>query len=246
MSSATIISTIFVVREMLGKPHIDAFQTFSNNPETMWAYDILIENNVIANGFHEGLQASDLAEEKHGTNNVHHITMRNNIFTNLEGYFAVILYHGYQDHFTFVNNVVIDASYIGSFHHSPNGTIMNNIFLNGGSAHYGDHSEEGTVWDYNIYYPDFDKAYKRAGYDQNSLFGIHPRVSVPSDFKGPDGIWNTEDDPPRLIIEEGSPIIDAGKDLSHLGFSEDSRGVKRPQGKGWDLGAVEWSPEDDR
>ena len=59
-------------------------------------------------------------------------------------------------------------------------------------------------------------------------------------FQRPDGIWNTEDDP-RLIIEEGSPIIDAGKDLSHLGFSEDSRGVKRPQGKGWDLGAVEWS-----
>ena len=55
---------------------------------------------------------------------------------------------------------------------------------------------------------------------------------MPSDFKGPDGIWNTEDDPPRLIIEEGSPIIDAEGPFTS-GIFRRQRGVKRPQGKGW-------------
>jgi hypothetical protein len=229
----------FREKEMLGKPHIDAFQTFSNDPDLMWAYDILIENNIVANGFHQGLQASDLAEEKFRKNNVHHITMRNNIIMNLDGYFAAIFYHGYQDHFTFVNNVVYNASYIASLDHSPYGTIVNNIFMNGGAAFYGKNSP-GTIWDYNIYYPDFDKSYKNSTYDKNSLFGVHPKISFPSNFKGPDGIWNTSDDPPRMTIASNSPIINAGINLSHLGFIVDSLGKPRPKGGKWTLGVVEW------
>jgi hypothetical protein len=230
--------------EMIGNPHIDAFQTFTDNPDTLYAHHILIENNVISNGFHQGFQSSDLAEEFHGRNNLHHITLRNNIFDDIEGYYAAIFYHGYIDDLIFVNNVVSESSYVGSLHHSPRAVVANNIFLHGGAAHYGIGAEDYTMWDYNIYYPDFTR--RNPDFDQNSFFGIDPKIQIAEDFKGPDGIWATEDDPPRITYATDSIAIDTGYNLLLLdlylyeGLNRDVYGVFRPQGEGWDIGAHEF------
>ena len=42
-----------------------------------------------------------------------------------------------------------------------------------------------------------------------------------------------------MILASDSPALNAGIDLSHLGFSTDSIGTSRPQGGAWDLGAIE-------
>ena len=70
-----------------------------------------------------------------------------------------------------------------------------------------------------------------------NLFGQNPLfASAPN--PGPDGIWKTADDDFRgLVLQAGSPAIDAGDDL--ICPVIDLRGVSRPQGLKCDIGAFE-------
>ncbi|MCP3890584.1 MAG: hypothetical protein GY702_17185, partial [Desulfobulbaceae bacterium] len=61
------------------------------------------------------------------------------------------------------------------------------------------------------------------------ISGVEPRLGPLADYGG---TTKTH----RLM--PGSPAIDAGK--TYLSFSSDQRGLLRPQGQGWDIGAVEF------
>jgi hypothetical protein len=214
----------YLLEEQLGEPHIDCFQTFSVYPESQFAHHILVEGNTCDN-FGQMFMVEDQSEESGTGNVVHHITFRNNV---LRGARAVAI-NGSVDHFTFVNNVVAESHYgaIG-LGNSPYLTLANNIFYNNGSGSQiiDEDSKVGTVWDYNIHYPDFDRPPKQPEYDQHSLFGIDPRFVDPAagDF--------------RLRVD--SPAIDVGMALPELNY--DMNAVGRPQGWAWDIGAHEAVP----
>ena len=210
----------YLEEEQLGDPHIDCFQTFAVYPESQFAHDILVEGNTCDN-FGQML----MIEENASGNYVHHITFRNNT---LRGARAVAI-NGTCDYFTFVNNVVAESHYgaIG-LGHSPYLTLVNNIFYNngGGSQIIDEDSKVGTVWDYNIHYPDFEWPHKQPEFDQHSMFGVDPRFIDPAagDY--------------RLRFD--SPAVDAG--LMLYAFNYDIDTVGRPQGAGWDIGAREFTP----
>ncbi|MCP4538693.1 MAG: hypothetical protein GY832_16285 [Chloroflexi bacterium] len=217
----------YLDEEQYGDPHIDCFQTFSVWPDSQFAHHILVEGNICDN-FGQMFMVEDQSESSGTGNAVHHITFRNNI---LRGARA-IAFNGSVDHFTFVNNVVAESHYgaIG-LGRSPYLTVLNNIFYNnGGGSQIGDQDTKvGTVWDYNIHYPDFDWPPKQPEYDQHSTFGVDPRFVGPAagDF----------------YLRVNSPAIDAGITLHE--FSYDMNVVSRPQGWAWDIGAHEAVPEVD-
>jgi hypothetical protein len=214
----------YLDEEQLGDPHIDCFQTFSVSPESQFAHDILVEGNTCDN-FGQMFMVEDQSEAAGTGNAVHHITFRNNV---LRGARAGAI-NGSCDHFTFVNNVVAESHYsaIGLVH-SPYLTMVNNIFYNngGGSQIIDEDSKIGTVWDYNIHYPDFEWPHKQPEFDQHSLFGVDPRFIDPvaGDYRP----WFD------------SPAVDAG--LTLHAFNYDKRTVGRPQGADWDIGAYEFVP----
>jgi hypothetical protein len=206
--------------EQLGDPHIDCFQTFAVYPESQFAHDILVEGNTCDN-FGQMLMIEDNASG----NYVHHITFRNNTLRRARA--ASI--NGSCDHFTFVNNVVAESHYAAiGLVRSPYLTLVNNIFYNngGGSQIIDEDSKVGTVWDYNIHYPDFSWPHKQPAYDKHSMFGIDPR------FVDPD-----EGD---YYLRVDSPAIDAG--LALVEFNYDANAVERPQGRAWDIGPYEEVP----
>jgi hypothetical protein len=215
----------YLDEEQLGDPHIDCFQTFSVYPESQFAHDILVEGNTCDN-FGQMFMVEDQSEAGGTGNAVHHITFRNNV---LRGARAVAI-NGSVDDFTFVNNVVAGSHYgaIGLVR-SPYLTLVNNIFYNNGSGSQiiDEDSKVGTVWDYNIHYPDFTWPPKQPEYDPYGLFGIDPRFVDPAadDFR----------------LQVYSPAIDAGMARPELNY--DINTVGRPQGWAWDIGAHEAVPE---
>jgi hypothetical protein len=210
----------YLDEEQLGDPHIDCLQTFAVYPESQFAHDILVEGNTCDN-FGQMLMIEDNASG----NYVHHITFRNNTLRRARA----VAINGSCDYFTFANNVVAESHYgaIG-LGHSPYLMLVNNIFYNngGGSQIIDEDSKVGTVWDYNIHYPDFSWPHKQPEFDQHSLFGVNPRFvdHANGDY--------------RLWFD--SPAVDAGMTLYE--FNYDKSIVYRPQGSAWDIGAYEFGP----
>jgi hypothetical protein len=212
--------------EQYGDPHIDCFQTFSVYPDSQFAYDILIEGNYCAN-FGQMLMIEDSSEAEGTGNKVHHITFRNNVFWRAR---ANAINGSRADYFTFVNNVIADSHYAGiGLINTPYLTVLNNIFYNNdsGSQVNDQDSKVGSVWDYNVHYPDFSWPHKQPEFDQHSMFGVDPLFVNPEsgDF--------------HLRVD--SPAIDAGVALSD--FNYDKHIVSRPQGAAWDIGAYEALPD---
>jgi hypothetical protein len=212
--------------EQTGSPHIDCFQTFSVYYESQYADHILIDSNYCAN-MGQMLMIEDTSEANGTGNAVHHITFRNNIF---RGARANAINGSRADYFTFVNNVIADSYYSGwGLVNNPHQTVYNNIFFNNssGSQINDNASKIGTVWDYNIHYPDFSWPHKQPEYDQHSLFGIDPGFERPSQG--------------NFHLQIDSPAIDLGLALS--GFNYDKDSVLRPQITAWDIGAYEIVPQ---
>ena len=215
----------YIKAESEGDPHMDCFQTYSVNGEI--AQYILIENNICSNIGSQMFMAQDADDE----NNVHHITFRNNIF-NKVGNIAINAHS--VDYFTFVNNVVAEAGYDGIRLRDEcnNSVVMNNIFYNNwtnesderGQSLTEEASKVGSVWDYNMHYPDFTYPAKQPEFDINGMFGIDPMFVDPVS-----GNFN--------LMEE-SEAIDKGFSLPD--FSYDIDNTIRPIGEGWDIGAYEY------
>jgi hypothetical protein len=216
----------YLDEEQYGDPHIDCFQSFSVYPDSQFAYDILIEGNT-CDDFGQMLMIEDSSEENGTGNAVHHITFRNNIFLHARAY---AIQGGGADYFTFVNNLVADSNY-GTFglSHNPYLTVYNNIFYNNGSGSQinDNESKVGSVWDYNLHYPDFSWPPKQPEFDQHSLFGVDPRFRSPArgDYR----------------LGSDSPAVDRGVALS--AFNYDKEFVFRPQIAAWDIGPYEAIPE---
>jgi len=221
----------FYMSESVGDPHIDCFQTYSTNGEI--AQNILIEKNRC---YHAGqmFMGEDQTELGGGTNNVHHITFRNNVFNNCWG--KAIGVHN-VDYLTLVNNVFQESYYsaviIEDNSHHP--IIVNNIFYN---VYYSsDYTKRavvvtadsltGATFSNNIYYP---QTHTNTG-ETNAIYA-DPLFVNPSSGE--------------FHLQADSPAIDAGVDLSSLGFSDDIDGVSRPQGSAWDIGVYEYTsiPQD--
>lgn len=211
--------------EQYGDPHIDCFQVFSVYPESQFAHDILVECNTCRN-MGQMLMSEDQSEEEGGENAVHHITFRNNIFQGSRA--GSIILGGYVDYFAFVNNVVADAYYtplsVSEYCHHVN--VLNNIFYNngGGTQLSNETSWEGSVWDYNIFYPDFTYPPKQPLFDQHSLFDIDPEFM--------------NSDAGNFLLTAESPAIDIGIARNEFNYDKDYN--SRPAGLGWDLGAYEF------
>jgi hypothetical protein len=210
----------YLDEEQLGDPHIDCFQTFAVYPESQFAHDILVEGNTCDN-----FGQMFMVEDNASGNYVHHITFRNNTLRRARA--SAI--NGSCDYFTFANNVVADSHYsaIGLVR-SPYLTLVNNIFYNngGGSQITDEDSKVGSVWDYNVHYPDFSWPHKQPEFDRHSMFGVDPGFVDP--VNGDYRAWFD------------SPAVDAGTTLYEFNYDIDA--VVRLQGSAWDIGAHEFVP----
>lgn len=218
--------------EQQADPHIDCFQTFSVYPDTQFAYDILVEGNT-CDDFEQMFMSEDQSETGGGENAVHHITFRNNVFRRAHA--VAIIVSGNNDYFTFVNNVVAESGYYGiriegNSHHA---TVVNNIFYNNyradpnqprGQMLTEEASKAGSVWDYNIHYPDFTWPIKQPEYDTHGFYGVDPKFVNPAagDY--------------HLLAD--SPAVDKG--MTVAGFDWDKDRILRPRGAAWDIGAYEY------
>jgi hypothetical protein len=216
----------YLDEEQYGDPHIDCFQSFSVYPDSQFAHDILIEGNT-CDDFGQMLMIEDSSEENGAGNAVHHITFRNNVFLHARAY---AIQGGGADYFTFVNNLVADSHYGGfGLSNNPYLTVYNNIFYNNGSGSQinDNDSKVGSVWDYNLHYPDFSWPPKQPEFDQHSLFGVDPgfRNAAVGDYH----------------LRTGSPAIDRGVALTE--FNYDKEFVFRPQMAAWDIGPYEEIPK---
>ena len=189
-----------------GSPHLDAFQMFSVHPDTQYASNILIENNYCVN-LCQMIMSSDTGRTKSGTDLVHDITIRNNVFKGARAN-ALIIGRG-SNNFTIENNVIADGDLlaINISEDSPNAKVVNNIFYNNGirSAGKGKRtgpaavdasSREGYVGNYNITNHDFSYPPKLPDQDANSQYDVDPLFvnEQIGDYR----------------LREGSPAIGAG------------------------------------
>jgi len=212
----------YLDEEQYGSPHIDCFQTFSVYPDSQFAHDILIEGNTCDN-FGQMLMIEDSSEENGTGNAVHHITFRNNVFRRARAY---AIQGGGADYFTFTNNVIAESEYGGfGLSDNPYLTVVNNIFYNNGSGSQinDEDSKIGSVWDYNLHYPDFSWPPKQPDFDQHSLFGVQPGFTDPA---GGD-----------YHLQTVSPAIDRGTLLNEYNY--DKEATARPKMLAWDMGAYE-------
>lgn len=168
--------------EQSGEPHIDAFQTFTVYPDSQYAHDILIEGNLVENSG-QMLMASDDSEAGGGVNALYGLVFRNNVFRKTRA--MAIIVSTSTDRFTFMNNVVTEAWYTaisisGGSHHA---IVVNNIFYNNGQSQplqpagqslQDEVSRIGSIWDYNMHYPDFNWPTKVEGDDLHGMYGVDP------------------------------------------------------------------------
>lgn len=227
----------YLNEECGGSPHMDAFQTFSVYPDSQYAFNILVEGNRCEN-FGQMFMCEDQGEQSGGINSVHDLTFRNNCFRGARAFSIII--SDYSDHFTFLNNVVSESWYgpLSVSDHGHHAWVANNIFYrngqsawataqgrNGGAQLNDETCLDGSIWDYNLYYPDFTWPIKNPVFDRHSRFGLDPLFAAPaaSDFH----------------LTDGSPAIDAGSPWGD--FNYDLEGHFRPHGLGWDLGAYEYN-----
>lgn len=168
--------------EQAGEPHIDAFQVFTVYPESQFAHDIYIEGNYVYNSG-QMLMASDESEAEGGEDALSRITFAGNVFRKTRA--MAIIVASYTDHVTFMNNVVTEAYYTGisitgGSHHA---VVVNNIFYRNGISHplqptgqalSDELSRIGSIWDYNLHYPDFTWPEKTPEDDIHGFYGVEP------------------------------------------------------------------------
>jgi parallel beta-helix repeat protein len=210
-------------------PHIDCFQTFSNEDHER-AQNIIFEKNICKN-----VQAQ--TEEEFGKGfmleGAYNIIIRNNI---IEAFTNVNINSACSD-ITIVNNVLsTDVSLVMDFHtvgiavrKSPNTTIKNNIFYdlpNHIIVAYDSTSEQGLDVGYNCVYRSDGKPPWGAPYPHD-LWQVDPQFFNPGAYD--------------FHLLPSSPAIDAGITLAYV--IDDFDGTPRPQGLGYDIGAFEYSAQ---
>ena len=188
------------------------------------SHRILIENNRCFNATH--------ASEPMGTvkKNSSHITYRNNLFVNTVH--VGVMPKGFT-HVTVENNTFINCGAYPVWlqgDQCETAVVRNNLIAywkHYQPAKYGWHAAESGVR--------MDTEANTGACDYNLMFDCVNRQYGPHDFIAEPRFVDPAKGDFRL--KAGSPGIDAGTPVA--GIKTDLRGVKRPQGDGWDIGAYE-------
>ena len=190
--------------------------------------NILIENNRFFNATH----ASEPEATQHQQSS--HITYRNNLFVNTV--FVGILAKQWT-HITVENNTFINCGaypvWFQTERETEGSVVRNNLIAyhkHDERVHGGPEAESGIRingnWSVEI--------------DNNMYWASRNREYSPSDFTAEPRFVDLDNGDFRLA--PGSPGLDAGMTLEHI--TTDLRGVERPQGGGYDVGAYEHTPEE--
>jgi len=203
--------------------HMDVFQIFNDNG---WRVQNLIfeKNSVVS--WEGQTWMVDCTSDSYG------IIVRNNIFKNI--------YDAGQSYCP--RNEIYNNIFDGTAHHNchpvmirsssgrgdgSNSRIFNNIFYNGGcgggnDGYYSvDSGAQPTFQaDNNIVYP------AKNGFSESNGISVDPQ------FVNPESNDYT--------LQASSAAIDAGADLSSIGFNDDHNSNSRPAGSAWDIGAFEY------
>jgi len=165
-----------------------------------------------------------------------------------------------SSHITYRNNVFVNTVYVGvmpkKFTHV---TVENNTFINCGAYPIwlqGPQCETAVVRNNLITYMDRDRVVEKFGWkpsesgiridfggdksfaDHNLFHGCVNRGYGKNDVTAEPQFVDPANGDYRL--KPGSPGIDAGTTIEAV--KTDVRGVERPQGKGYDIGAYEYDP----
>jgi len=189
--------------------------------------NILIENNRCYNATHASEPEGKLKKS-------HHITYRNNLFVNTR--YVGILPKDWTD-VTIVNNTLINCGaypiWFQSARQCENSVVKNNLIS------YYKHRPTGKmpiaesgicVW--------LDKTGdKKPEISNNLMWNCKNRNYSFSDITAEPVFVDPDNN--DFHLKSNSPGIDAGADLSDL-VPFDIEGNKRPQGKGYDIGAYEY------
>lgn len=214
-------------------PHIDCFQTWSDDNKEA-ASNVIIEQNHCVN-----LQAQSAYEVGQGfmMGNASNITIRNNV---IEAFRGVNIIKNSQD-ILIINNTFIGNpnTSLSSFYpnavgfaYSSSGIVVNNIFYNyTDSIIKIDHQPEDSLIVTN------NNAYRADGVELINHLSHYP-----------DNLWNQD---PMFIdpsngdyrLQQNSPLVDRGIDFSSLQPDDsvriDFNDEPRLQGMGYDIGAFE-------
>ncbi|MEX0886505.1 MAG: choice-of-anchor Q domain-containing protein [Phycisphaeraceae bacterium] len=189
--------------------------------------DILIENNRFFNATH----GSEPEASQHQQSS--HITYRNNLFVNTV--FVGVLAKQWT-HVTVENNTFINCGaypvWFQTEREAQGSVVRNNLiayYKHDERIHGGPDAESGIRINGNWH---VDIA-------NNMYWGTTNRGYSPTDFT--DQPHFVDPDNSDFRLKPGSPGIDAGMTLKHI--TADLRGIERPQGDGYDVGAYEYTSE---
>jgi len=198
-----------------------------------WLYSpsrrILIENNRCFDATHASEPMGTAKKESS------HITYRNNLFVNTV--YVGVMPKGYE-YVTVENNTFINCGaypvWLQNDKQCKTSVVKNNLI-----AYIG---RERTVEAYGWKAPDagirFDTEGPKPDCDHNLIFGAENRNYGPNDITAKPLFVDPDNGDFRL--KPGSPGIDAGMTIGDV--KTDLRGVGRPQGKAYDIGAYEHDP----
>ena len=189
------------------------------------SHRILIENNRCFNATH--------ASEPMGTQRKQssHITYRNNLFVNTV--YVGVMPKGFK-HVTVENNTFINCGAYPiwlQYKQCETAVVRNNLI-----AYY---KRDRVVKEFGWKEPDagirFDTKGPKPDCDYNVIFSTENRKYGKHDITAEPQFVDPDNGDFRL--KPGSPGVDAGVTIEAIGT--DLRGVKRPQGKAYDVGAYE-------
>jgi hypothetical protein len=206
----------------IGSSHVDGWQFFSNNGESL--DDALIEGNTVED-FHQGamLEGAGL-----GT-----ITFRNNVITSKTwgGAWGICAGNAPNARIIALNNtfkVLYHGIGIRNAFESGKLEVWNNIIYNSSSAYWSENVPiRGAN---NLIFLDTGRTMGK-NCSAGDICDVNPEfVNVAA---GDGANWD-------FRLSAASPAIDKGVDLlAEYGFDRDIKGNKRPAGKAWDIGAFE-------
>ncbi len=195
------------------------------------SHRILIENNRCFNATHASEPTATVKKESS------HITYRNNLFVNTV--YVGVMPKNFS-HVTVENNTFINC---GAYPIWLQGEqVATSVVRNNLIAYIGrDRVVKEFGWKESESGIRIDSKEHKANVDYNMFHGTLNREYGKNDFVAEPQFIDPSNGDYRL--KPGSPGIDAGTTIEAIGA--DLRGVKRPQGKAYDVGCYEMKPTED-
>ncbi len=184
----------------IGQSHTDLFQTYDNNGNE--AHNILIEQNMGIDFFHQGLMA-----EGGGLSHTN-IILHKNVFAN--GTAWGICSHGQKGLHIINNTILFIATHGIGFREGSVGTVKNNIITQTTSSYWADETSSYSNG-YNLIY----EARNPSPGDSTDIIGEDPLFTNVNNIVGDDNKPFTDDDGLRLLA--GSPALKAGEEGVNIG-----------------------------